>query len=371
MEFTVRKSDLVRELSLLQGVVEKRTTIPILSNVLIRAHGECVVLMATDLELGIRSACPARVVREGASTLPVRRLLDYVRLLPDVDVSFKFLENDWAAVNCGRSRTRIAGISGQSFPELPEMTEPFASLPVAVLTGMITRTIFAISVQESRLAVNGSLLILRGTGACMVATDGHRLAYVEVDAEIPGVKVPHRDVLPKKAMTEILKLAQDAGPTATVQFAASDNHLFFALGDRLLVTRKLTGSFPDFERVLPKESAVTVVVSRDEVREAIERVAQFSDERSHAMRIELNRDEVRLYSSASETGDSEEVVPAEYQGDRFEVGFNANYILDFLRATSEERVIFGFRDSHSAAELRPAGDQGPYRYRYVLMPMRI
>src|SRR5208283_2305641 len=148
MEFTVSKADLVRELSLSQGVVEKKTTIPILSNVLLEAKNDRLALTATDLELGIRCSCPAKVKKEGSGTIPARKLLDYVRLLPDADLTIKFLENHWASLVCGRSRTRIAGMSRESFPELPEMPGVLAKLPLGVLAQMISRTIFAISSEE-------------------------------------------------------------------------------------------------------------------------------------------------------------------------------------------------------------------------------
>src|SRR5256885_6141505 len=175
MEFTVSKADLVRELNLSQGVVEKKTTIPILSNILLEAKGGRVVLTATDLELGIRCSCPAKVKKEGAGTVPAKKLLDYVRLLPDVDITIKFLENHWAHITSGRSRTKMAGMSRESFPELPQMPEPVAQVPVKTLAGMIARTSFAISMEESRFTLNGALLLMRAEGLTMVATDGHRL----------------------------------------------------------------------------------------------------------------------------------------------------------------------------------------------------
>src|ERR1700730_9333561 len=178
MEFTVSKTDLVRELNLSQGVVEKKTTIPILSNVLVEATGDRIHLTATDLELGIRCSCPARVKKQGAGTIPAKRLLDYVRLLPDADVEVKIQENQWASLVCGRSRTRIAGMSRDSFPELPATPAPMAQIPVGVLSTMISKTIFAISAEESRFTLNGALLILKSTGVVMVATDSHRLALV-------------------------------------------------------------------------------------------------------------------------------------------------------------------------------------------------
>ena len=177
MEFTVAKTDLVRELSLSQGVVEKKTTIPILSNVLLEAKNDRLALTATDLELGIRCSCPAKVKKEGSGTIPARKLLDYVRLLPDADLTIKFLENHWASLVCGRSRTRIAGMSRESFPELPQMPETIAEIPVKMLASMISRTSFAISLEESRFTLNGALLLLKPDATTMVATDGHRLAY--------------------------------------------------------------------------------------------------------------------------------------------------------------------------------------------------
>src|SRR6478609_8102560 len=171
MEFSVSKSDLVRELGLTQGVVEKKTTIPILSNILVETDQDQIWLTATDLELGIRCACPARVKKEGAGTVPARRLLDYVRLLPDAEVQVKVGDNQWASLVCGRSRTRIAGMSRESFPELPEMSEVLADIPVKLLAGMIQKTIFAISAEESRFTLNGAQLIVRPEGLAMVATD--------------------------------------------------------------------------------------------------------------------------------------------------------------------------------------------------------
>ncbi len=370
MEFTVSKADLVRELGLSQGVVEKRTTIPILSNVLLEASGDRVQLTATDLELGIRCSCPARVAREGAGTVPVKRLLDYVRLLPDADVTLKFSENNWANLTCGRSRTRIAGISRESFPELPQLPEVVAEIPISALMTAIGKTIFAISSEESRFTLNGALLQLSSESMLMVSTDGHRLAYVQSCTEFPGITSPYRALLPRKAMGEILKLGQEAGPDAKVQFAGDENHLFFQFGDRMLISRKLTGTFPDFERVLPKEQKHTATLERDEIRSSVERVAQFADERSHAIRSAFRPAEVRVFSSTSETGESEETVPAEYDGPEVEIGFNAVYLLDFMRAVNEERVAFSFKDPHSAGEIRPAGDS-TWQYRYIVMPMRI
>jgi len=372
MEFTVRKADLVRELSLSQGVVEKKTTIPILSNVLLEAAGEQVTLTATDLELGIRCSCPATVKKEGAGTVPARKLLDFVRLLPEGDVNMKFLENHWASITCGRSRTRIAGMSRESFPELPRMPESIAEIPVKTLASLIARTSFAISMEESRFTLSGALLLLRPEGLIMVATDGHRLAFVEAGVQESGhVSQTFRALVPKKAMAELTKLADEAGEEAQVAFGGDDNHLFFQTGNRLLITRKLTGNFPDYERVLPKDHNLVATLRKDEIRSAIERVAQFADERSRAIRVQFAPGEVRIFSSSVEMGESEETVTAEYQGPELEIGFNAQYLLDFLRVIPQDQMAFQLKDQKSAGEMRPAGEGVTEQYRYVVMPMRI
>src|SRR5689334_15657770 len=372
MEFTVSKSDLVRELSLSQGVVEKKTTIPILSNVLLEASGDSITLTATDLELAIRCSCPARVKKDGSGTVPAKKLLDYVRLLPEGDVNMKFLENHWASITSGRSRTRIAGMSRESFPELPVMPEPTAEIPVKLLATMIARTSFAISMEESRFTLNGALLLLRPEGLTMVATDGHRLAYVQAAPGDSGsLDKAFRALVPRKAMSELTKLADDAGENGKAIVASDDNHLFFQVGHRLLMTRKLTGNFPDYERVLPKDHNLTAKLERNEIRSAIERVAQFADERSRAIRVQFTTGEVRIFSSSVETGESEESVPSEYNGPDIEIGFNAQYLLDFLRVISQDQVAIELKDQKSAGELRPAGDGVVGQYRYVVMPMRI
>jgi DNA polymerase III subunit beta len=368
MELTVSKADLARELGLSQGVVEKRTTIPILSNVLLEASGDRLTLTATDLELGIRAQCPARVKKDGAGTIPARKLLDYVRLLPDGDVHIKFLENHWASITAGRSKTKIAGMSRESYPELPVMPEVIAELPSKQLASMITRTVFAISMEESRFTLNGALLLLKEDGMVMVATDGHRLAYVEYQGEN---QKSFRALIPRKAMSEIVKLADEAPPESKISFSGDDNHLFFQFGGRLLITRKLSGNFPDYERVLPADNTHIATLDKAEVKAAIERVAQFADERSRAIRVQFAEGEVRVFSSSVETGESEESVATDYHGPELEIGFNAGYLLDFLRAIPQDRVAFALKDQKSAGEMRPSAEVLKDQYRYVVMPMRI
>jgi len=187
-----------------------------------------------------------------------------------------------------------------------------------------------------------------------------------------GSSPSFRALVPKKAMGEIVKLAEQSGPESKLVLAGDENHLFFRFGDRLLITRKLTGNFPDYERVLPKDNTNIAKLKKEEIRSAIERVAQFADERSRAIRVQFGQGEVKVFSSSVETGESEESVPGEYTGPDLEIGFNAQYLLDFLRAIPQDDVSFALKDQKSAGELRPGGEEANKdHYRYVVMPMRI
>jgi DNA polymerase III subunit beta len=320
----------------------------------------------------MRTSCPAKIKQEGAGTIPARKLLDYTRLLPDSDIGVRLTENHWASFSCGRSRSRIAGMSRESFPELPAMPDAIAEIPTKQLSAMIARTMFAISMEESRFTLNGALLLLGDGTITMVATDGHRLAFVEKPSpEAGNGHVSYRALVPRKAMAEIAKLADDAGEDAKVKFSGDDNHLFFQFGPRLLITRRLTGNFPDYPRVLPQDNTHIAHLQRDEIKAAIERVAQFADERSRAIRVQFVAGEIKVFSSALETGESEESLPCDYSGPDISIGFNAQYLLDFLRAVPQEKVLFGLKDQKSAGELQPVLSDESERYRYVVMPMRI
>jgi DNA polymerase-3 subunit beta len=253
------------------------------------------------------------------------------------------------------------------------MPPKIAELPVKILASMIARTQFAISTEESRFTLNGALLLMAPETLTMVATDGHRLAYVQTKAgEVAKMEQNFRALVPKKAMGELVKLADNAdGENATANFSGDDNHLFFEVGQRLLITRKLTGNFPDFERALPKDHNLIAKLRKDEIRAAIERVAQFADERSRAIRVQFTKGEVKIFSSSVEMGESEETVNSEYDGPDLEIGFNAQYLLDFLRAIAQDQVAFALKDQKSAGELQPFGEGITDQYRYVVMPMRI
>jgi len=371
MEITVSKVELLRELTATQGVVERKTTIPILSNYLFEASGDKLSLTATDLDLSLRTACSAKVKKDGSCTIPARKLHDYVKLLPDADITIKLLENHWISIRCGRSNTKMVGMAKSNFPTLPIFpTAGVVKIPAQVLRGMIAKTGFAIASEESRYTLNGALMVLKPESITMVATDGHRLAHIERSGEkFEGVSGELKTLIPKKAMDELRSLL-DSTDAESVEFAKDESTLYFRIGPRLLTSRQLTGQFPNFEAVLPKDNNKSVTLPGNDLGAAISRVAQFADERSRAVRLRMDKGELKLSASSTETGESEDTIETSYQGDSLTVGFNAQYILDFLKAVGTGDVKLEFKDAQSAGQLRPA-DSEDYKYRYIVMPMRI
>ncbi len=379
MEITVTRQDLLKELTAIQSVVERKTTIPILSNFLIEVDpdADIVHITATDLDQAIRTSLKAKVKKAGACTIPARKLFDYVKLLADGDISIKLLENHWVQIRSGRSNTKMVGLGRANYPQVPELpTVSSTKIPVAVLKALIARTIFSISNEESRYTLNGALLILKAESIAMVATDGHRLAFVEKAEELfDGVSGEKRILIPRKALAELQSLLSSTDATH-IEFADDDLWLFFRIGHRTLSSRKLTGQFPNYEAVMPKDNTRFVVVRNSELAAAIGRVAQFADERSGAVRIKLEQNEVRISAQSNESGESEDTIETPYTNDPLVVGFNSSYMLDFLKALGNDgEVRLEFKDGQSAGQMRPeAGADDPggeYKYRYVLMPMRI
>jgi DNA polymerase III subunit beta len=371
MEITVSKFELLQELSATQGVVERKTTIPILSNYLFEAAGDRLSLTATDLDLSLRTSCNAKVKKEGSCTIPARKLHDYVKLLPDADITIRLLENHWVSIRCGRSNTKMVGMARSNFPSLPVFpTAGVVKIPAQVLRGMIARTGFAIANEESRYTLNGALMVLKPESITMVATDGHRLAHCERAGEkFDGISGEMKTLVPKKAMDE-LKSLLDSTDAETVEFAKDESTLFFRIGSRLMTSRQLTGQFPNFEAVLPKDNSKIIPLNADELNAAILRVAQFADERSRAVRLKLEKGEVKISASSTEAGESEDSLECGYNGEPLTIGFNAAYLVEFLKASGTADVRLELKDPQSAGQLRPAeGDD--YKYRYIVMPMRI
>jgi len=371
MDFSIEKSRVLKELALTQGVVEKKTTIPILSNLLMEVEGENLRISATDLDLGVCCNCPVKVKTPGSGTIPAKRLIEIVRSLPEAEVHFKALENHWIQVTCERSSFKLVGMAKDNFPMLPVVPPALAALPANVLATAIQKTVFAISNEESRYTLNGALLLLRPGSVAMVATDGHRLALIERDIEVAGLKNELKLLIAKKAMGELVRLLSEGEGELPVSISKDEGHLFLSLGQRVLICRMLTGQFPNYEAVLPRENSRVLQLEKESISAAVRRVALLADERTRAVRIHVENGQLEISSSSGEYGEAREVLDTAYQDEAMQIGFNYQYLLDFFNVVEGAgKISLELKDEQSAGQFRPV-EGGAYRYRYVVMPMRI
>ena len=369
MQFSVGKNVLLRELNLLQGIVEKKSTIPILSNVLIETVNDSTIsLVATDLDVSLQTECAAESSRPGSIVLQARKLFEIVRNLPDAEINFAKEDNDWVKVVCASSEFRIVGQAKEHFPSTPKADKAGVTIPAAVLHRLINRTVFAITQEESRYALNGALLSFGEGRLQMVATDGHRLALaaVNLDSETGGEAM--KVIVPKKALIELAKLT--AGAEEDMDLSRDENHLYFEIQNRHLTSRMLAGQFPNYDLVLPKNNDKSISLNADRITQSIKRAALMADERSHGIKIDLSNGKLSITSQSADVGEAKEMIPLDYTGDSISIGFNAQYVLDFLGVVGTDEVSFEFKDEQSPALLRPSGE-GESDYKYVVMPMRL
>ena len=369
MELVVRKNDLLRELQLFQGIVERKNTIPILANVLMEAKGDQVSFLATDLEVGLRSKCAASVAKGGALTLPAKKFYEIVKSLPETDIR---IAEDKGGVKVAADRfdSRIQTLPREDFPTLPESGgAPSATLPRSAIKEMVSKTQFAITGEDTRYFLNGALFVLRPESMSLVATDGHRLALVTVTRDVrPKDAEEVKAILPKKTLGELARLLQDGDED--IRYERGENHLFFEVGGRLLISRMIDGQFPAYERVIPKGNDKHIEFERDRLTNAVKRVALLSNERSRAVKFQIEKGKVDVTSSSPDLGEAKETLPVDYDGGSMQICFNAQYVLDFLGAVSTDNVSLELKDEVSQAVMRPVGAEG-YDYTYVIMPMRV
>jgi DNA polymerase-3 subunit beta len=367
MELVVRKTELLRELQLFQGIVERKNTIPILANVLMEARGDEVRMLATDLEVALRSRCQASVAKGGSLTLPAKKLYEIVKALPETDVRIQE-EKNGVKVAADRFDSRMQTLPREDFPTLPDASgKARATLPRAALKEMVAKTQFAITGEDTRYFLNGAKFVLTPESLTLVATDGHRLALVEVPHQV-GVSEEVGVILPKKTLLELGKLLVESD--GEVLFETGENHLFFDIGGRVLISRVIDGQFPAYERVIPKNNDKEIEFERERLTSAVKRVALLSNERSRAVKFEITKGKVDVMSSSSEFGEAREELPVEYAGAAVTISFNAQYVLDFLNVVDTDGVLLSLKDEVSQAVMRPVGAEG-YSYTYVIMPMRI
>ena len=407
MEFTISQNTLKEELGFIQGVVERKSTIPVLSNILIESLGEKEIrILGTDLDVTIRCDTEAEIKQPGSMCIQARKLFDIVRTLDGGEVHFKKLENEWVQMKAGRASFRLAGVNREQYPEIPIFKSAPMKLSSEIFNYFIHNTAFAITNEQSRFTLSGAKFMIADGKARMVTTDGHRLAFIEKPVE--GAGDEKIDVLiPKKALLELVKISR--GSDGEVQFGEDQNHIYFQTGGRLLITRKLSGNFPNYEMVMPKDNDKTIIFDLADMKSAVRRISLMADERNRSIRMTVRPGEVEITAQSSEEGEGQEFVPAEYSAEEeITLGFNWQYLQEFLNnvgalesagtngsqeeteSASEEstvketdgdkvrvketrgatRISFEFKDANAATQIRIAGDTA-YDYKYIVMPLRI
>lgn len=396
MEFVIKQSALKEVLGFVQGVVERKSTIPVLSNILIESLGEnSIRIVGTDLDVTVRCDAEADVKKPGAMCVQARKLFDLARALNGDTAAFKKLENEWVSVTAGRGKFRLAGVNREQFPEIPIFKSAPLKLPAEIFNYFIRHTAFAITNEQSRFTLSGAKFILADGKARMVTTDGHRLAYIERATDSPA-DAKMDALIPKKALLELVKISGESGED--VSFGEDQNHIYFELDGRLLITRKLSGNFPNYEMVMPKDNDRVATFDLEDMKGAVRRVSLMADERNRSIRLTVREGEIELSAQSSEEGEGSEALPAEYSGEETTLGFNWQYLQEYLNvisavqtgdseaaSTSTEndgdkvrvkesasptRISFEFKDANAGTQLRIAGDS-PYDYRYVVMPLRV
>lgn len=369
MKATVERATLLKSLGHVQSVVERRNTIPILSNVLIEAQSDGLRLMATDLDLQVVETTPAHVEQTGATTVSAHTLFDIARKLPEGAQVELSVSDDKMTVKAGRARFQLATLPRDDFPVIAESDLPYSfTLPAAMLRQIIDRTRFAISTEETRYYLNGIFLHATDGGAPAlraVATDGHRLARVTIEQPLGAAGMPDV-IVPRKCVAEVRKLLDEADET--VEISLSQSKIRFRLGNAVLTSKLIDGTFPDYSRVIPTANDRLLKVDAKTFAEGVDRVAAIASEKTRAVKLSLDKDRVTLSVTSPENGTAAEEVPADYSAPPFDVGFNARYLLDILDQIEGDQVELHLADAAAPTLIKDGGNSPAL---YVLMPMRV
>ncbi len=372
MQFTIAKEVFLKGLARIQGIVEKRNTIPILSNVLIEAMDGEIHLTATDLEVGMRASYPAKVKTPGKITVAAKKVYEIIKELSEQEVAFTGKENGWIEIRCGKSLFNIVGLSPDEFPHFPAPEEEdFLSLDGDLLAEMIDKTTFSMSLDESKYNLNGIFFRMSEENDTphlrLVATDGHRLAMIQRQTSPVKIGELVRGVIfPRKGIVELKKLAEDGEGGIRIGFM--DNNAVIKKNQTVVIMRLVDGEFPDYNRVIPTNPEHAARIKRETFFHALRRMSILSSEKSRGVKIVLKEGTLELSSSNPEFGDAREEVEIEYNGPEITIGFNVRYLLDILQSMDEEMVELGVRDNLSPGLITPVGDT---RHLAVVMPMRL
>ncbi len=365
MELRLNRSELLNELAPMQGVVERKTTIPVLSHILMQARDGKVHLAATDLDVSLTSWCEAEIKQEGGIAIQARKFLEIIRSLPSEEVLLMQEDPKILTIHGGKSRFKLNGLAPEDFPTLPEVVEgERLEFPFVDFRRMISKVIFAVSAEESRFQLNGALLLPKDGSFEMVATDGHRLALVEV--EHPSSSKADGVLVPRKALQELLRFEGDGA----LSFSRGEHHLSFVVGRRELICRILEGTFPDHERAIAKDNDHHAVFETKGLQAAVQRVALLTGDRARAVRLQLADSSLVVSTANPDMGEAVEEMGCEYSGPEIRLGINPDYLGQFLGALETDKVRLEVKDENSQCVGYPV-DGKDRRYLCVIMPMRI
>jgi DNA polymerase-3 subunit beta len=366
MKFSITQSEFTEIVQTAIGTVPTKSTLPILSTLLMEAAQGRLSFTATDLDISVRTGVECEVSEEGRVCLPARRLAEIVRELPAAKVEVS-VDRNKAVLQCGKGRYQILGMDPDDFPKLPEVSaERQVKLDTEVLRKMIRRCIYAVSSDETRPMLNGVLVELAEKTFGMVATDGHRLAYVKRKQEV-GKGKSGDIIVPPKALNQVMRLAGEE----TVQMGFAKNYAVFELGRTVVYCRLLEGPFPDYRQVVPKEHAIRISASRVELVGAIKRVAVLADQATKQIKMAFREGQVEISTRTADVGEAVEEIQAQYDGEEMEIGFNANYLLDSLGTIEAEEVTFGATTAVAASVILPAEQEENEELLCLVMPVRL
>jgi DNA polymerase III subunit beta len=368
MEVRISRDVFLNGVHKVQGIVEPKGAMPILSHLHISADNASICIRATDLEIGTLAHYAANVTAPGAVTLNARKLFDIIRELPDEEIYLKKEENNWITLKCGKSKFRLPGLPPEDFPPIPEYSDKsLLEFDSKILKEMIRKTFFSVSPDETRQALNGLLLEVEGDNASLVGTDGHRLAVISRPVKSNALKGEVLSfLLPKKALSELLKLMEDE--VATFGFSSQDNHLAFICGKQVIVSRKIDGKFPNYRQVIPSDNQLKAKAERSGLTHALKRVALLADEKSKMVRFEIQKGSLTLISDNTELGAAHEEMPIEYEGKDVSIGLNAKYVLDILNVIESDSVTLNLKDQNHSCLFTVTDDD---QYKSIVMPMRL
>jgi DNA polymerase-3 subunit beta len=363
MKLKVMKEKFITALHVVNGVISGRSTLPILSNVLVKGEKSKLWLTGTDLEVTIRYGVDAEGAKTGATTLPARRLLSIVRELPVEEILLELDDKNTTSISCGQSFFRILGLPEEEFPPLPKFEgAPSYSLNQGALKEMLRKTSYAASTDETRHVLNGNLVSFKGGKMTVVATDGRRLAMVEHEMEIPREREGEL-ILPTKAVNELLDALHDDGP---LKILTSKNQVAFQFDDVLLITKLIEGTYPNYKQVVPSESEQRIAVDRESLLTAIRRVALLTSEKSNSVKLTFAKNNLQVSTVTPEVGEARETLPVKYAGKDLTIAFNPEFLMDPLRNVTSDEVFLEFTD-----ELSPGVIKCNVPFVYVLMPVRV